>query len=85
VVTRIRSRVTGSFSCMYVRSCVGLGSSERISLNKPTTMCTYRRGLTGLQQVQWEGLGLANLAPVTSTISLAFYIFGLGRITCDMH
>jgi hypothetical protein len=72
VVTRIRSRVIDSFSCMYVRYCMGLGSSERISLNKPTTKYTYRRGLAGPQQVQWEGPGLANLAPVLSKLSPTF-------------
>jgi hypothetical protein len=46
---------------MYVRYYVGLGSSERIILNKPTTMYAYRRGLTELLQVQWEGTGLVNL------------------------
>lgn len=72
MITRIRSRAVGSFTCMYVRYYMGLGSSERIGLNAPTTMCAYRKGLTGLLQIQWEGPGLTNLVPVRSTLSLAF-------------
>lgn len=72
MITRIVSRAVDSFNRMYVRYYMGLGSSERMGLNEPTTMYAYRKGLTGRLQVQWEGPGLTNLVPEPSTLSLAF-------------